>query len=391
MADYISSNANRFYATVESIYGQAAPVTATNRFPALRVQAHQVAEPSRRRDKTGARSYAGASSTARRRTVFEVQTYFTSWSGTGEPAHGPFFHAGLGGQPSLSSGLSVSAVLAPTQMRTATQHGLSIGSGISYGGEIRFVTAVPDSATLIYNAPFSTLMTGNAILSPVITYRLATSLPSITVYDYWPTSGAVSRIITGGAVDRLEISIEGDRHSLQFSGPAGDLLDSSSFAAAAHTAGLSSFSLEPELSDFEYSIVPGHLGQVWLGSTPSQFFTLSSGSINVRNSVAVRDREFGSSYPQAIVPGRREVEADFTLFAQDDTETAALYAAAKLRMPTSAMLQLGQGSGQLMGIYLPLIVPEIPAYDDAEARLQWQFKNCLAQGQSDDEIYIAFA
>jgi hypothetical protein len=55
------------------------------------------------------------------------------------------------------------------------------------------------------------------------------------------------------------------------------------------------------------------------------------------------------------------------------------------------MLQLGQQQGQLLGIYLPNVVPEIPEYQDSEARLKWQFSGCLAQGTSNDELYVAFA
>jgi hypothetical protein len=92
-----------------------------------------------------------------------------------------------------------------------------------------------------------------------------------------------------------------------------------------------------------------------------------------------------------MTPGPRQVSSAFTLFAQDDAQTAALYAAAKERNIISAMLQLGQQQGQLMGIYLASVVPEIPAYNDTSARLEWQFKNNLAQGTNDDEIYVAFA
>jgi hypothetical protein len=55
------------------------------------------------------------------------------------------------------------------------------------------------------------------------------------------------------------------------------------------------------------------------------------------------------------------------------------------------MLQLGQAQGQLMGIYMPNVMPEIPHYNDNESRLQWDFQGCQAQGTNNDELYIAFA
>lgn len=89
MASYIASNANRFYAAIERTYGQVAPIGAGNRFPAIRLEAEQVLQPSKRFDKTGTRTLGGVSSNARRYTAFEVRTYLTTWSGSGEPFVGP--------------------------------------------------------------------------------------------------------------------------------------------------------------------------------------------------------------------------------------------------------------------------------------------------------------
>ncbi len=389
MGNYISSNANRFYVAMETIYGQAASVSATNRFPAVRLQAQQLLSSGRRLDKTGTRTFMGTPTTARRQTAFEARTYLTSWSGSGQPSYGPFFQAAMGASPNLSSGLAVASVQSNTQLQTTMAHGLTFGSGVSYSGEIRFVTSVIDASTFVLNAPFSNALAANSALSPCITYPLAIALPSLTLYDYWDPVTAVSRVITGAAVETLAMSVDGDFHEFVFSGPACDLLDSSSFVAG--DAGLSSFPTEPALAAFDYSIVPGHLGQAWLGSVPNQFFTLTGASIEIKNNIDVRNQEFGSSYPRAIAPGMRQIASTFTLFAQDDAQTTGLYAAAKQRTPVSAMLQLGQQQGQLLSLFMANVTPEIPNYNDSETRLQWAFKNNLAQGTSENEIYIAFA
>ena len=389
MGTYILSTANRFYAALEQNYGAAASVTAANRFPAVSLQSHQAVQVGKRQDKTGTRTYLGAFPGARRITAFEVKTYLTSWSGVGEPVYGPLLRASLGAAPQLASGLSVASVESGTLIQTTAPHGLSTGSAISSGPEIRFVTAVTNTVTFSINAPFITTPVANQVLAPAITYSLSTVLPSITLYDYWDPVSAVSRMITGASVDTAEILVNGDYHEFSFSGPARDLLDSFSFVTGA--AGLSVFPVEPALAAFDYSIVPGNLGQVWLGAPASQFYTLTQASIGIRNNLEVRSEEFGSSYPQALAPGRREVVSNFTLYAQDDTQTESLYAAAKLRTQVSAMFQLGQQPGQIMGIFMQSVTPEIPGYDDSETRLLWQFKNNLAQGVSNDEIFIAFA
>jgi hypothetical protein len=264
-----------------------------------------------------------------------------------------------------------------------------VGSAVSFNNEIRFVTSAPAANSLALNAPFSAVPAVNTLLAPTVSYGLATALPSVTLYDYWDPVAAVSRIVTGAAVDVFGVSVNGDFHEMQFSGPACDLIDSSSFQSG--IAGLNSFPQEPSLTNFNYSIVPGNLGQVWLGAEPSQFFTLTEAAIAIKNNINLRNLEFGSSYPLAMTPGPRQVNSTFMLLAQDDAQTSSLYAAAKERSTISAMLQLGQQQGQLMGIYLSSVVPEIPAYDDSSTRLQWQFKNNVAQGINDDEIYVAFA
>src|ERR1700761_3372922 len=389
MGNYIYSNANRFYVAAETSYGQAAAITSSNRFPAVRLQAQQLLSSGRRLNKTGTRTFMGTPTTARRQTAFEARTYLTSWSGSGEPSYGPLFSGALGAQPNLSSGLSVASVQGRTQIQTTMAHGLSFGSAMSYNGEIRFVTNVIDASTVVLNAPFSNTPAANAALSSCITYPLAIALPSLTLYDYWDPVTAVSRVITGAAVDTLAMSVDGDFHEFVFTGPACDLLDSSSFVSG--TAGLSSFPTEPALAGFDYSIVPGHLGQAWLGSVPNQFFTLTGASIEIKNNIDVRNQEFGSSYPRAIAPGMRQIATTFTLFAQDDQQTTGLYTAAKLRTPVSAMLQLGQQQGQLMALFMANVTPEIPNFNDSASRLQWAFKNNLAQGISENELYIAFA
>jgi hypothetical protein len=294
----------------------------------------------------------------------------------------------MGAAPDLVQGLAVATVNG-VQIQTQAPHDLNIGSVISNGAELRFVTAVQDSSTLSINAPFLAPPGVGAVLAPTISYGLATQLPSLSLYDYWDPANAVSRLIMGAGVDKFQIDVKGDTHELIFSGPAADVLDSCS--AVFGVSGIESFPPEPAVSAFDYSIVAGQLGQVWLGSPLSQVFTLTEAAIEINNNLLVRNQEFGSSYPMAIVPGPREVVSTFTLFAQADVETRSLYAAAKSRTPVSAFLQLGQQQGQMMAIYLPNVVPELPLFNDSEPYLLWEFKNNLAQGVSNDEAYIAFA
>ncbi|MGH9692992.1 MAG: hypothetical protein ACRD5Z_02535, partial [Bryobacteraceae bacterium] len=245
MGTYISSNANRFYAAVETGYGVPATVAAANRFPAVRLKAHQALQAGRRLDKTGTRTYFGAAKTSRRQSAFEVRTYLTSWNGTGQPCYGTLVQSAMGAAPEIAQGLTLASTPSGSQLETTAPHGLSTGSAVSSGNELRFVTLVPAPATLVVNAPFSSALAAGAVLAPAITYKLSTNPPSLTLYDYWDPASAVSRMVTGSAVDVLGVLVNGDFHELIFSGPAADLLDSYSFVPG--TAGLSAFPVEPDL------------------------------------------------------------------------------------------------------------------------------------------------
>lgn len=391
MASYISSQANRFYTALESSYGSVPAVTGANRIPALRLKVRQQMEVTDRKDKTGSRTFAGLPPGGRRRTSFELQTYLTTWAkgSAATPAYGPLFQAALGGAPAGWPGGTVSAYTPAGQVTFAAAHRLSAGQAVASGSEIRFVGAIVDAATVLLNAPFTVAPAAGTALSATVTYTPATELASASIFDYWSPATAVQRLLCGAAVDELDIIVNGDYHEFHFSGMAQDVLDSSSFGAGA-AGNLQAFPPEPAIGGFDYSIVPGNLGQVWLGTQAAQFFTLTKATVTVKNSLDMRANEFGCSLPQAIAPGEREITGEFELFSKDDGATTALYQAARQRSPITAMLQLGQSAGQLVGVYLKSVIPEVPEFDDGKNRLRWQFRPSRAQGTADDEIVVAF-
>lgn len=379
---YISSNNNRLYAAVEAMYGMAAAITANNRIPAVSLKTNYKLEKQQRRDKTGTRTYLGEFSGLRRSTSFELHSYVCSWSDqTQPPPHGALVQAALGAAPMASSGGTVSAANGQA-ITFSTAHGLAAGQAICCGNEIRFVSAVVSNTAVQVNAPFSTTPVAGTACSTTMTYSPGEELPSATLFDYWTPQTALQRFICGAAVDKMSVSINGDFHELSFTGNAADLVDS---------ATLSVYPAEPAESTIGYSLVPGNLGEAWLGVAPWQALTVTSAQISVDNDLQLRNQEFGFELAQGISPGIRTVDATVGLFAQDDQNTISLYEAARQRTPISLMLQLGQQAGQLMGIYLKSVVPEVPGYDDSQRRLQWKFQDSRAQGTLNDDIYIAFA
>ena len=390
MSSYISSNANRFYTALESAYGQVATITASNRIPALKLTVEQQQEVTERKDKTGSRTFPGTPPGGRLRTQFELRTYMTnSQAQSGGPTYGPLFQAALGGEPAVFAGGTVASSTAAGRLGFTAPHGLPTGQAVTCGGEVRFVAAIVDAETVQLNAPFTTAPAAGGAVGATTTYGPATELPSVSVFDYWDPATAVQRLLRGAAVNQLEIVVNGDFHEFHFSGPAQDVVDSSSFSAQAGDA-LESYPAEPAVGGFDYSIVPGNLGEAWLGTTESQFFTITSAQVTVKNALDTRGKEFGSRVPLAISPGRRTVTADLELYEMDDAATAGLYQAARQQSPIAVMFQLGGTAGQLMGVYMGSVIPVVPEFDDSGNRLQWRFRGSRAQGTVDDEITVAF-
>lgn len=386
---YISSNNNRFYVALEQSYGNAAVLAAANRIPAVKLTAQQRPEKVQRKDKTGSRTFVGNPSQLRNNTTFELTTYMTNWADqTTLPAYWPLFQACLGSNAMQSSGGTVASASNLSTIAFASPHGLNPGQAVVSGSEIRFAAAIVDSQTVQVNAPFSATPATGSQTGTTAGLQPADDLGSVTIFDYWSPGTAVQRILPGAAVDTLTVAVNGDFHEFIFGGQAQDLIDSSSFVNG--QAGMTAFPAEPAVSAINYTIVPGHLGQAWLGSTPNQFFTLTKAKISFQNNLDLRAREFGTSLPLAIAPGERTVTLDFSIYQQDGAATAALYQAARQRSPIGIMLQLGQQQGQLFGVYMKSVIPEVPEFDDSDKRQQWQFQSCRAQGSMDDEIFVAF-
>lgn len=389
MSCYVSSNDNRVYTALEAVYGETPEITGQNRIPLIKLGARQVPVETGRRDKTGSRTFAGLPNRIRKTTTFHLNTFMTEWTNqAAPPSHGPLFQAALGGTPALFTGGTVASVMNQTQIQFAAAHGLTSGQAITSGGEIRFVTAVQDTLTVFINAPFTLQPTAGSAIGPTMTYKLAEDLGSVSIFDYWDPSTAVQRIVSGAAIDKMRVKVNGDFHEFEFMGPGRDLVDSASFASG--DGGLTQFPAEPSTIGFDYTIVPGNLGQVWMGSSPNQFFTLTAAELTLENQIALRLHEFGSDLPRCITGGIRTVALEFSIFEQADAQTAELYQAARQRSPIGVTIQLGEQAGQLFGAYMPAMVPETPQFNDSDTRLRWEFRNSRAQGTINDELYIAF-
>lgn len=375
---------------MESSYGQVPAVAAQNRIPAVKLTAKVTPVSPERKDKSGTRTFAGQPLGGRQETSFTLKTYMTGNPNPAvAPSYGPLFQAAMGAAPIMfAGGVASAASNSGGTLGFAAAHGLVPNQAVTSNGEIRFVAAVIDTTTVLLNAPFATTPAAGAAIGATVTYALAAALPSVSVFDYWSPATALQRILCGGAINQFSVKLNSDYHEFDFQGVAQDLLDSASFASG--SGKLTQFPAEPALSGSLPSVIPGSLGQVWLGNAATKFLTITDGTVILENDVDLRAREFGSSLPRAVVPGNRKVLLDLDLYSQDDAATTALYQSARQRSPIGVALQLGQAAGSLLGIYLKSVIPAVPELEDGDRRLQWRFTNSRAQGTSDDEMVLAF-
>lgn len=389
MACYISSGKNRHYAAVEGSYGEAAAVSAAERFTSLGLRLEVNQERPRRRDKTGTRTYQGISGELRKRIRFELGTYLYQREETSPAArYGPLVEAAMGGTPAPSGGGATVAALNGTQIGFGGAHGLVAGQALAIGGEVRMVESVASATAVVVSAPFEEATAGMAT-GATVTYPLAHDLKSVTVYDYWSPETAVQRILAGGAVDEMSIDVNGDFHEITFRGEAAEMIDSRTFMAG--QAGLASFPAEPALGAVVETPVPGHLGQAWLGTGPERIHTVKSARIAIKNNIEFRRNDFGSLRARCLAPGDRAVSVELELYSQDRAVFSELYEAARLRNGLPLMIQMGDAPGRMCCVWAPNFVPETPEFLDDEPRLRWRVRSSQAQGTAEDEIHVAFA
>jgi hypothetical protein len=385
----ISTSLNRFYTALEPSYGAVPAIDGNCAFRALTVDLEPVQQYLERQDKSGSRTFAGIVAGGRRSAKFDVEAYLMSGGIAGPPpGAGPLFEAACGDAPAAFGGGTAAANCTPSRIVFTSPHGLGIGQAIGNNGELRFVVEVPDDNTVVVSPPFNSAPAASSAVTATVAYPLAGSLPSFSLFEYWDPPSAQQRILAGGAVNALEVRVQGDFHTVKCSGEGQDIIDSITFSAG--QGGLAQFPAEPASRSYRGDPIAGHFGQVWLGAAPDRFQTLVSALLRLENSIALRNNEFGSAVPLGIAAGVRRVTFDFDLFQTDEAATQALYAAARNRSPVIAFLQLGVLPGHMFGAYMKSLVPQPPRTDARDPELKWSFSGARAAGTAEDELWIAF-
>jgi hypothetical protein len=384
--EYIASLSNRIFIKSEvdsptlnnMAEAQIAPITAFE-LSSNRKQLY-------RRDKTGFRSESPVMGPQRELIEFNLDSYGTGWAGgSSKPAISSILESGLCKSAELSSSFAVQSS-AGTSISLQADAALSIGMGLSFGSEIRFIESISGPRDFTINAAFSVQLDSGSQLDGCANLSLGESVNPMSILDSWAPSQAIQRFVTGAVTDVLKVNINNDFLEISAKGYARNLYDNVS------GIGGSEFQFPEAPANFsalENSPIAGHLGQAFIGVPAASLCTLTQAELRIDNNIEPRTDEFGCFSTKAFVLGRRRVSLDLTIFERNDALSQALYAKAVNNEPVPVMLQIGNQPGSMFAIYLPSVLFPVPAFSDAQPRLLWQFRNAIAMGLQNDEVFIA--
>lgn len=387
MPRYVSSQHNRIYAAKEGDYGIISLPSPASMLPAVELNVIDTALRPIREDKTGTRTALCVTGPFRHSVRYQLTTYLTRSASETQFPNATLLEAALGQATTIQPPPLQS--VAGSLLTFAAPHFFTKGAALATSGEIRFVQEVVSSTAVRLNAPFASSGSTSLVLVPTVSFFPAGALPSFSLFDYWKPDTAVQRILRGAGVDLFRFTLNGDLHKIRVEGPAAAIVDSATFQPG--DGGLEAFPQEPTPPSSPCTPVPGHLGQVWLGATPSRLFTLIGADFRLDNQLDTRNLEFGSLTPRALVPGRRKVSLDFELYCEDHELMLDLFRTARREQSLSIFFQLGQRAGELLGLYIPALHLDAPLFDESQPRLVWKFRNGQATGEADDEVFLAMA
>jgi len=384
--EYIASLSNRIFIKSQIDSPAVNNMETAQIAPILSLELSSNRKQLFRRDKTGFRSEAPILGPQRELIEFALESYGTGWSGgTIKPSISPILESGLCNSTNLDG-----AVIVETSSGTAitlqANAILSIGMGLAFGSEIRFVAAVSSPTSFTLNAPFSVQLSSGAQLDGCANLSAADTSNPMAILDTWAPAQSIQRFVTGAVSDQLRISVNNEFVEVSAKGFARNLYDNVSGSGGAEFV----FPAAPiNSSPLSNAPIAGHLGQAFIGLPAARLCTLTQADIRIDNNIEPRTDEFGCFSTKAFVLGRRKVTLNLTIFQRNDELSQALFAKAVNNEPVAVMLQMGNQPGSMFAVYLPAVLFPVPAFNDDQPRLLWQFRNALAMGLQNDEVFIA--
>lgn len=342
-----------------------------------------------RTDKTGFRSRTAISGQQREEIQLKFNANATGWTDrSAGPVLSPVL-ASVFASPYKTGKPHTVATVNSNTVSVQSESQLLVGNGLSFGDEIRFVKSIIDDRTFELSSSFSAPLNTGALLFGCCDFRPGNEVQTFGMFEFWRPASAVQRVINGVCADRTTIEINSDFVSMSINAVAKSMTDSVTGSTVS-----APFPSAPVVNPSEISSISpisGHLGQALVGSSGQRVCTIVQGRISIDNGLEARSDEFGCYGAKAFTLGRRRVDLDLYLYERTDEISRDLFEGAIRNEPTSVMLQLGIGQGNMMGIYLPIVLMPVPIFADSDSRVLWRFNGAIATGLQDDELFISLA
>ena len=277
----VSSNNERLYAALETAYGQVPAITAQNRIPLMNLGAKQIPVATGGRIRQEAEHFPGFRTQFAETRSFQLSTLMTEW--TNQTARlrrrGRCFKRRWGRAPSLYGRNGGAASRARRRFNSRRPHGLTSGAGDHFGdrnpvcgGGGEYDYGVHQRSVHDYARGRS----GNGRDDDVLAGGgLGEREPLRLLGSKRGGTADCERRGDGQDADKSERRFPGVRLFGAIAGFAGQ--------RELHQrgkGGLTAYPAEPAQTGFDYTIVPGNLGQVWMGATPNEFFYDYRGGID---------------------------------------------------------------------------------------------------------------
>jgi hypothetical protein len=381
--EYVSTLSNRIFIQSENDQPGTQNFETARLAPLTALQIRNSRKQIFRRDKTGYRGEQPVIGPQRELVEFKTEGYGTGWDGgAGKPAVSVLLESGLCAPTALGSAYPVQSV-SGTNVTLSQDAMLAVGMGVSFGSEIRFIVAVLGARDFTLNAPFTVEVANGNVLDGCANVQPGDSARTMALLETWSPAEAVQRVMRGAVIDELTIRVNNDFLEIAAQGYAKSLTDSASSGGTANTVP------PAPLGQLPAAPIAGHLGQVWMNSPAARVCTLTQAEIRIDNNIEPRTEEFGCYGAKDYLLGRRTVRLDLSLYGRNDELSHELYAKARNNEPVSVMLQIGNQPGSMFAVYLPAVLLPIPVFDDSDTRLLWRFRDAVALGLQNDEVFIA--
>ena len=97
----------------------------------------------------------------------------------------------------------------------------------------------------------------------------------------------------------------------------------------------------------------------------------------------MRDKEFGSTCRRAYRPGQREVPVTLELFGAGRSWRPRRCTRQRVNnRRLGVMFQMGQVGGQLVGMYLKSMIPDVPEFDDSGNAAEMEIREYASAGNA---------